>query len=177
MTGTNSDRTENQGDAPTFVPFQRRRWYADLRFPHNGQDELRKGERCGIYLISSKPYVKIGIADDPARRFCEIEALNPHGLQMVRAYWVPKSIVRLTEAYCHAALAQFHHRGEWFKVDARIAGRAMHAVCRQAARSRGVRLEDVAFQGSKRALVYSDDCAFSARLLNTIPDFQPAPPP
>ena len=93
-----------------------------LRRPHGFRNYIKRRGYHSIYLIASwhgkavSP-VKIGIADDPVRRFGAIQSSNPVELVIYMHWWVAG---RPVAARVEAAFKERHKdrkiRGEWFDI-------------------------------------------------------------
>jgi hypothetical protein len=85
-----------------------------------------------IYAIECGPYFKVGITRDPARRLEQMANLNPHDARIVMFRVVDKHRARVIEMMTHGALAEWHHRGEWFTAPIKEIRRAVFRACAQA---------------------------------------------
>lgn len=65
-----------------------------------------------IYFIRSGNYIKIGYADDPARRLKELQTANPGELEILGI--APGNVAR--EREIHIIFADFRANGEWFEL-------------------------------------------------------------
>jgi hypothetical protein len=166
--------TEIQDVTPSRVSLRKVRhdWYDSLQFPQSQYDFDTRQRDHTVYVVSCGPLVKIGVAVDPAKRFGALMSHNPFDMKMHAAWWLPFSVSRLAEAYCHAALEQYWVTGEWFNVDPQRALRVAGAVCLRAARSRGKFLQRVAFA---KDVWDPPKRPGSARLLRAIKGYQPPP--
>jgi len=132
-----SPATEIQGAASEVVPPTVRFDYSDVAFKCGGY--LRNEDRgleTALYVAVSEPFVKVGIALNPAKRLGSLSGSSPHPIRMIAAYFIPEGHAKLAEAYCHRLLMPFHHRGEWFTCEPEMARKVVYTVCDKAARSR-----------------------------------------
>ena len=91
----------------------------DIWFPvedHIGWSHPRS-KFVWLYVMSSGDFTKIGLATDVLYRLSGLTGSTPYEVVLHNAYRVPRVLSRRAEAYCHAKIQRWHHRGEWFAVD------------------------------------------------------------
>ena len=67
-----------------------------------------------LYIIQSKEYLKIGIANNPRKRLRTLQTGNPHKLKILNKYYCIRNANEI-EKKVHYLLKPYHVRGEWFK--------------------------------------------------------------
>jgi hypothetical protein len=84
-----------------------------------------------IYIVGvgDNP-VKIGIADNMAKRLSSLQTGCPDPLTVHRVYRSEFSLAPTIEARAHLLLAEHHRRGEWFNVHHEAAAEAVLAALR-----------------------------------------------
>ena len=60
--------------------------YSDVQF---SKLDLHDRRTTALYVIESEPYVKIGLASDPAKRLMSLFCSNPHSVRFIVGYYVP----------------------------------------------------------------------------------------
>lgn len=86
-----------------------------------------------VYIIRSGEFLKVGVADDLARRVREMELGNPHGLTVMAYRTVPRPLVRQIEQHLHAHFAERAVGREWFRdLDHREVLAVLRPLIRQA---------------------------------------------
>lgn len=108
--------------------------YSDVQF---SKLDLHNGGTTTLYVIESQPYVKIGLARDPAKRFMNLFCSSPHPLSFVVGYWIPLACAPRAEAFCHSKLMPYHHRGEWFTASLALARKVVWTVASRAVSAHG----------------------------------------
>lgn len=82
--------------------------------------------RTYIYVIGrGEEPIKIGIANNTARRLCELQIGCPDELTLHYAMDVPAFAAQHLEKALHQAYEKWHRRGEWFDVKAATAIKMM----------------------------------------------------
>ena len=79
--------------------------------------------KCYVYLIVcnpklSRPYVKVGMANNPQERIDTLQTGNPHELRMLAC--IPckdRNEAKHLESFMHKKLCASRVRGEWFKTN------------------------------------------------------------
>ena len=84
-----------------------------------------------IYAVSCSTYIKIGIARNVTMRLRELQVGNPFLLRVVARHRIAHEAAANAEYLAHCALADRHHRGEWFEVTTAEARAAIRAAVRQ----------------------------------------------
>lgn len=71
-----------------------------------------------LYLIKSQNFCKIGITSNLTDRLVNLQAGNPHKIDLVSCYEFPDMYTSYrVEQKFHKILSQYHVRGEWFELD------------------------------------------------------------
>lgn len=78
-------------------------------------------KKSAIYIFECGEFIKVGMTTDVERRRQDILATNPFDLRLAYYRTVHFAVARETELAVLAALKQFHHRGEWFRISAKAA--------------------------------------------------------
>lgn len=89
-------------------------------------------ERARIYLISSGPFLKIGIATDVERRLAQLRCGNPHPMKVESVRTVSRAMAHQVEARVHRTFAAVRLQGEWFHLSASEAKPVIHALIAKA---------------------------------------------
>lgn len=88
-----------------------------------------------IYIITSHGFCKIGYAKDVDGRMSDSQCFCPPCVRLVlhRKFKVsPGKVPKLIEKWCHFELKKYWTtKGEWFKVDPRVAARVIVKVMRR----------------------------------------------
>jgi hypothetical protein len=88
-----------------------------------------------IYVVGpTENPVKIGVADDPAKRMRSLQMGAPDKLVLHHAVGVPFKHGHYVETATHKALAEHHRHGEWFNIDANEARKIIVAMADKVAR-------------------------------------------
>lgn len=80
------------------------------RQPVNGESGIF------LYLIRSGHLVKIGRASNMRMRLSNLCVDNPHGVELVAYYEVPRLVGKHIELLMHAIFADLNPDGEWFEI-------------------------------------------------------------
>jgi hypothetical protein len=86
-----------------------------------------------LYAIAdhTNQLIKLGYAQDPAKRCAQLQTGNPNALSVIWATAIPKSRARLVEQKIHREYNHKRVRGEWFGMSATEAEQVLtHAVIR-----------------------------------------------
>lgn len=67
-----------------------------------------------VYVVRCCNYHKIGVSDDPDKRFKSIQAHNPFEIELVKVYGYRSSDAHKIERYLHKQFNEYRVRGEWF---------------------------------------------------------------
>jgi len=108
--------------------------YSDVQF---SKLDLHDGRTTTLYVIESTPYVKIGLATDPAKRLMSLFCSNPHGVRFIVGYYVPAACATRAEAFCHSKLMPYHHRGEWFAAPLGLVRKVVWTIASRACLAHG----------------------------------------
>jgi hypothetical protein len=81
-----------------------------------------------IYVISTPNGVKIGIANNPERRFKSLRSSSPEKMDVHFTGEGPARIIEWAEVRCHRDLVPHHIRGEWFSCSPEIAVAVVKSV-------------------------------------------------
>lgn len=70
-----------------------------------------------LYVVTmpGHPFVKIGKAINPEKRFGSIQGGNPYPLELAATIQVDRKLLDLAEAKAHQLLNGKRHSGEWFR--------------------------------------------------------------
>lgn len=93
-----------------------------------------------VYVIeqSGSGFLKVGLADDPARRLHGLQGASPVALELAHsARCASREIAAQVEYRAHTILAQHRARGEWFSCDASAAIAAVDAARKYVRNRRG----------------------------------------
>lgn len=69
-----------------------------------------------LYIIGCDGFIKIGLAQNPAKRITDMQVSNPHKLKLLKIFPVGNMIK--SERQLHGIFKKYRVRGEWFKVPA-----------------------------------------------------------
>lgn len=87
------------------------------------------GRPTALYVMACDGFLKIGIAENVARRLRTIQAMNAKQVSVIKTYqFNHRTAAKIAEAAVHHALADFHHAGEWFAAPPETAYEAIHHV-------------------------------------------------
>lgn len=93
--------------------------------------EVRPG-RSFVYIIKcgETDFHKIGLTNDPFKRFKTLQANNPHKLHLVgiSPTVLTHQDARRVEDFCHANLKAHRVRSEWFEIGTRAAAELLAAA-------------------------------------------------
>lgn len=79
----------------------------------NGRKGLDKqAENLPVYFIQCGDYVKVGCSKKPERRLKDLQSANPYPCTLLK---VDRDF---NEKYWHERLKKYHHRGEWYTMEA-----------------------------------------------------------
>ncbi len=71
-----------------------------------------------VYIFRAKNYVKVGESNNPKRRKEQLQIGCPHRLETEDIIWFKaKDKAQRVEEEIHKKLKDYHHRGEWFKIN------------------------------------------------------------
>ena len=87
-----------------------------------------------LYLIGSGlkgDPIKIGISGDVGKRLSQLQASNPHKLEILFSVDLTADIVYKVETACHNSLKRYHLSGEWFNVDLETSIKTVKSVIRR----------------------------------------------
>lgn len=87
-----------------------------------------------VYVIGCAGHpIKIGIAQDPAKRLGELQVGFPHKLRIYSTTLVTGGRARAVERECHRRLTDHRLNGEWFDLDAYEAAEMVRLVAAEIA--------------------------------------------
>lgn len=75
----------------------------------------------GIYFIRCAAFVKIGMTTDVWGRIACLQAACPYPLELLALEPWPPAELRAREQVLHQQFRRFHHRLEWFRLEADLA--------------------------------------------------------
>ena len=81
-----------------------------------------------LYVVRCGDFVKVGLAADVRRRLRDFEAMTPYEVVLVGKTVVRADKAGMAERVAHEALADTHHRGEWFSASPETALKAIRAA-------------------------------------------------
>lgn len=88
--------------------------------------------KMSMYVMSSPPYVKVGVAKNVEQRLGDLRRACPHPIDLVMRRALPRSVILDAEMYAHRLLDQYSHRNEWFLADLETAKAAVLEAVREA---------------------------------------------
>jgi hypothetical protein len=71
----------------------------------------------GVYVFSCRNFYKVGITGDPHKRLQQAQVSCPYEVKLVTFRRITNA--RDVERWLHCELADYHVRGEWFKLPKR----------------------------------------------------------
>lgn len=89
-------------------------------------------DRMSIYVMSSPPYVKVGVAKSVEKRLGDLRRSCPHPIDLVMRRALPRAVTLDAERHAHKLLGQYSHRNEWFLADLDTAKAAVLEAVREA---------------------------------------------
>lgn len=78
-------------------------------------------EQCGVYFIQCGRFVKIGMSQCIQQRLAEVQVMNPVSLRLARVELLSAAELLPREMRLHDRFAEYRHRGEWFRIEGRLA--------------------------------------------------------
>jgi len=85
----------------------------EVGFLEEGQD-VPSQPKGYVYVIKCESFFKVGKAENPKRRFMELQLANPFRLRLLASF--PTETPEQDEKAIHAALKSHWIRGEWFSL-------------------------------------------------------------
>lgn len=70
-----------------------------------------------IYALECEGFVKIGVTTNPRNRLAVAQTMSPFNVSLIGSYEGDDK----DERSLHSEFAEYHHKGEWFRKEGRIA--------------------------------------------------------